>query len=63
MGIQEAEWNGGRAFQVTRDWLWAAALIVGPFMLFGLLEFAAFMRRRRERAIAQRPKHRVYRSR
>ena len=43
------------------DWEWqlAAAIIAVPIALFGLFELLAYLRRRREKAIAQRSKGRT----
>jgi hypothetical protein len=45
--------------ELTDDWLWAAAICAVPFVAFGMVEAVAAMRRRRQVAIARRPKSRV----
>jgi hypothetical protein len=43
---------------LTDDWIWALALCATPFIIFGAIELAAMMRRRRYAAIARRSKGR-----
>ena len=38
------------------EWIWAVALCALPFVVFGAIEFVGMLRRRRLKAIAQRPK-------
>jgi hypothetical protein len=40
------------------EWLLALLLCAVPFLVFGAIELAAHLRRRRDRAIAQRAKTR-----
>jgi hypothetical protein len=40
------------------EWKVAAAIVAAPFVVFGLIEFFAYRKRKRERAIAQRSKAR-----
>jgi hypothetical protein len=40
------------------EWQLAAAIVAAPFIFFGLFELIAYRRRRRAKAIAQRPKGR-----
>lgn len=38
--------------------MWALAVCAAPFLIFGVIELTAMMRRRRYAAIARRPKGR-----
>jgi hypothetical protein len=44
------------AGSVTSEWFWVALIFALPFLVFGLFELMGFVRRRRERGIAQRRK-------
>lgn len=41
---------------MRNEWIWAVALFAAPFVIFGVAEAVGFIRRRRQTAIAQRPK-------
>jgi len=41
---------------LRNEWFWAALLFACPFVIFGVAETVAMVRRRREAAIAQRTK-------
>jgi hypothetical protein len=43
---------------LSDDWILVAALCATPFVIFGIFEFMAMMRRRRTEALARRPKGR-----
>jgi len=46
------------AFSVPNEWIVAGAIVAAPLALFLVAELVGLRRRRRERAIAQRPKNR-----
>ena len=45
--------------QFEQEWIWVMAVCAIPFLAFGAFEAAGLLRRRRLRAIAQRPKSKM----
>jgi hypothetical protein len=43
---------------MSDDWMWAVAICAAPFVILGASECAAMLRRRRDAAVARRPKRR-----
>ncbi len=46
----------GKEHELDQEWMWAAIIIAIPVVIFGAVEIVGLMRRRRDEAIARRPK-------